>query len=60
MNVQKASLSQMLENNECASIIQVIGAGSGASFSLDDALLIDEITPSTQRPTKLSFDGSLM
>jgi DNA gyrase subunit B len=37
LNVQKASLSQMLENNECASIIQVIGAGSGASFTLDDA-----------------------
>ena len=37
LNVQKASLSQMLENNECASIIQVIGAGSGASFSLEDA-----------------------
>ena len=37
LNVQKASLSQMLENNECASIIQVIGAGSGKSFELDDA-----------------------
>ena len=37
LNVQKATLSQMLENTECASIIQVIGAGSGHSFSLDDA-----------------------
>ena len=37
LNVQKASLSQMLENNECASIIQVIGAGSGRSFQLDEA-----------------------
>ena len=37
LNVQKASLSQMLENNECASIIQVIGAGSGKSFDLNDA-----------------------
>ena len=37
LNVQKASLSQMLENNECASIIQVIGAGSGPSFELNDA-----------------------
>ncbi len=37
LNVQKASLSQMLENNECASIIQVIGAGSGKSFELNDA-----------------------
>ena len=37
LNVQKASLSQMLDNSECASIIQVIGAGSGKSFELDDA-----------------------
>ena len=36
LNVQKASLSQMLENAECASIIQVIGAGSGKSFQLED------------------------
>ena len=37
LNVQKATLSQMLENNECASIIQVIGAGSGKSFDINDA-----------------------
>ena len=37
LNVQKASLSQMLDNSECAAIIQVIGAGSGKSFSLEDA-----------------------
>ena len=37
LNVQKASLSQMLDNSECASIIQVIGAGSGKSFELSDA-----------------------
>ena len=37
LNVQKASLSQMLDNTECASIIQVIGAGSGKSFNLEDA-----------------------
>ena len=37
LNVQKASLSQMLDNSECASIIQVIGAGSGRSFDLDQA-----------------------
>ena len=37
LNVQKASLSDMLRNAECASIIQVIGAGSGASFDLDAA-----------------------
>ncbi|WP_033505731.1 DNA gyrase/topoisomerase IV subunit B [Bifidobacterium porcinum] len=37
LNVQKASLSQMLSNKECASIIQVVGAGSGASFDLSQA-----------------------
>ena len=37
LNVQKASVSDMLSNAECASIIQVIGAGSGRSFELDAA-----------------------
>jgi DNA gyrase subunit B len=37
LNVQKASVSDMLSNTECASIIQVIGAGSGRSFELDSA-----------------------
>jgi DNA gyrase subunit B len=37
LNVQKSSLSDMLKNAECASIIQVIGAGSGRSFDLDAA-----------------------
>lgn len=37
LNVQKASLSDMLKNAECASIIQVIGAGSGRTFDLDQA-----------------------
>jgi DNA gyrase subunit B len=37
LNVQKASLSDMLKNAECASIIQVIGAGSGSAFDLDAA-----------------------
>ena len=35
LNVQKSSVSDMLSNAECASIIQVIGAGSGRSFELD-------------------------
>ena len=35
LNVQKASLGDMLKNSECASIIQVIGAGSGRSFDLE-------------------------
>ena len=34
LNVQKASVSDMLSNAECASIIQVIGAGSGRSFDV--------------------------
>jgi DNA gyrase subunit B len=37
LNVQKASLSDMLKNAECAAIIQVLGAGSGAAFDLDSA-----------------------
>ena len=37
LNVQKASISDMLRNAECAAIIQVIGAGSGRSFDLDAA-----------------------
>jgi DNA gyrase subunit B len=37
LNVQKASLADMLKNVECAAIIQVIGAGSGGSFDLDSA-----------------------
>jgi len=35
LNVQKASLADMLKNNECASILQVIGAGSGRSFDME-------------------------
>lgn len=37
LNVQKASLGDMLKNAECAAIIQVVGAGSGRSFDLDNA-----------------------
>ncbi len=37
LNVQKASVSDMLGNAECAAIIQVIGAGSGRSFDLASA-----------------------
>jgi DNA gyrase subunit B len=35
LNVQKASIGDMLRNAECAAIIQVIGAGSGRTFDLD-------------------------
>jgi DNA gyrase subunit B len=37
LNVQKASIGDMLKNAECASIIQVVGAGSGRSFDIDTA-----------------------
>ena len=37
LNVQKASVGDMLSNAECAAIIQVVGAGSGRSFQLDAA-----------------------
>jgi DNA gyrase subunit B len=37
LNVQKASVSDMLSNTECAAIIQVMGAGSGRTFDLTSA-----------------------
>ncbi|MDQ0645574.1 DNA gyrase/topoisomerase IV subunit B [Microbacterium murale] len=37
LNVQRASIGDMLSNTECASIIQVIGAGSGRTFDIDAA-----------------------
>ncbi|NYJ75024.1 DNA topoisomerase IV subunit B [Allobranchiibius huperziae] len=37
LNVQKASVGDMLKNAECAAIIQVIGAGSGRSFEVEAA-----------------------
>lgn len=37
LNVQKASLAQILANKECSSIIQVVGAGSGANFDIGQA-----------------------
>ncbi len=37
LNVQKASVGDMLKNSECAAIIQVVGAGSGRTFDLDAA-----------------------
>ena len=36
LNVQKASMSDMLSNAECAAIIQVLGAGSGRTFELEN------------------------
>jgi DNA gyrase subunit B len=35
LNVQKASVADMLKNTECASIIQVVGAGTGKTFDID-------------------------
>ncbi|WP_299055745.1 DNA topoisomerase IV subunit B [uncultured Nocardioides sp.] len=35
LNVQKATIADVLKNAECASIIQVVGAGSGRTFDLD-------------------------
>ncbi|MFG1951429.1 type IIA DNA topoisomerase subunit B [Micromonospora sp. NPDC048830] len=34
LNVQKATLQQVLDNAECAAIVQVLGAGSGRTFDL--------------------------
>ena len=35
LNVQKAGVGEMLANAECSSIIQVVGAGTGRTFDLD-------------------------
>ena len=35
LNVQKASVGDMLKNAECGSIIQVVGAGSGRTFDIE-------------------------
>lgn len=37
LNTQKASVQDMLDNQECAAIIQVIGAGSGRTFDVSQA-----------------------
>ncbi|WP_433500385.1 DNA gyrase/topoisomerase IV subunit B [Sphaerimonospora sp. CA-214678] len=37
LNVQKASVADMLKNAECAAIIQVVGAGSGRTFEIGSA-----------------------
>ncbi|MDR3116580.1 MAG: type IIA DNA topoisomerase subunit B, partial [Bifidobacteriaceae bacterium] len=37
LNVQKAPISAMLTNAECSAIIQVIGAGSGKTFDIEQA-----------------------
>ena len=37
LNTQKASLQDMLDNAECAAIIQVVGAGSGRTFDVSQS-----------------------
>lgn len=37
LNVQKASVGDMLANAECSALIQVIGAGTGRTFDVDAA-----------------------
>lgn len=37
LNVQRASIGDMLSNAECAAIIQTIGAGSGRTFDIEQA-----------------------
>ncbi|BCY13884.1 type IIA DNA topoisomerase subunit B [Actinoplanes sp. L3-i22] len=34
LNVQKASMQQVLDNAECSAIVQVLGAGSGRTFDI--------------------------
>jgi DNA gyrase subunit B len=35
LNVQKANIQQVLDNQECSAIVQVLGAGSGRTFDLE-------------------------
>lgn len=37
LNVYKATLKQVLDNAECASIIQVVGGGSGNNFDIESS-----------------------
>ncbi|MER6451327.1 DNA topoisomerase IV subunit B [Streptomyces sp900105245] len=37
LNVQRSSVTDMLKNAECGAIIQVIGAGSGRTFDIEQA-----------------------
>jgi len=37
LNTQKKSSGEMLQNTECSAIIQVVGAGSGRTFDLEQA-----------------------
>ncbi|MGH3317100.1 MAG: DNA gyrase/topoisomerase IV subunit B, partial [Nocardioidaceae bacterium] len=37
LNTQKASVSDTLKNAECSAIIQVVGAGSGRTFDIEQA-----------------------
>ncbi|MES4890459.1 DNA topoisomerase IV subunit B [Streptomyces sp. NPDC096012] len=37
LNVQRSSVTDMLKNVECGAIIQVIGAGSGRTFDIEQA-----------------------
>jgi len=37
LNVQKASVADMLANAECSALIQVVGAGAGRSFAAEQA-----------------------
>ena len=58
LNVQKASVSDMLKNAECAAIIQVIGAGSGRTFDIDAArygkIVLHASTPTSTARTSAS------
>ena len=51
LNVQKASVGDMLKNAECASIIQVVGAGSGGPSTSTPAATAGSSSWPTPTPT---------
>jgi DNA gyrase subunit B len=54
LNVQKAGISEMLSNAECAAIIQVVGAGTGRTFDLEQmryGKIVITTTPTSTAPT---------
>ena len=57
LNVQRASVGDMLKNAECASIIQVVGAGSGRSFDLERPATARSSSWRTRTPTAPTSAG---
>jgi DNA gyrase subunit B len=59
LNVQKATPKQVLDNVECSAIIQVLGAGSGRTFDIDQ-MRYDRIILMTDADVEGSHIGCLL